>query len=140
MNDEPEKSAIPTWAWLLAFFLYPIGMFVALSAGRAISWFKAALLGIGSHLILLIFIAGMIRADEVDPPPEFRALILLGMAIYLIAIGHWHYHIGDRAEIWTEREKKSWRRAGLFSVFIVIAAALGPALMLIAPAIAGRMP
>ena len=78
-----------------------------------------------------------LRAEEVDPPPEFRALILMGIIIYLFAVGHWHYRIGESAQIWTESEQRSWRRTGYFSLFILFFAVIGPGLILLLQAIRG---
>ena len=124
MSDEPrrdlEPRALPDWAWGLALICHPPGLFIALAAARAIRWSTALVLALVSWLIMAAFVYGMmVMESEGGENP-----VLLGMGAYFVAVGYVQYRFGLRADLWTDRAIRLWRKVGCVAILCAVVAVL----------------
>jgi len=100
---------VPAWGWLLGIVFFPMGVFLVLGFSRALRWWAALLLSIGSYGMLLLFPEGLylLREERV----LVRCYVFIGWILYFLAVGQLQYAIGHRRGLWTARARRIWRCA-----------------------------
>jgi len=106
-----ECRPIPVWGWILAAFLFPAGIFIALAATRALRWWMAVFLALGSFGIFYVLVTIGESGQESCSPAAILAILW-----FYVAAGQFQYNIGRRHSLWTSEAARIWKGIGWITV------------------------
>jgi tetrahydromethanopterin S-methyltransferase subunit D len=112
-SQSRECRPIPVWGWILAAFLFPGGIFVGLAAARALRWWMAVLLALGSFGIFYVLVTIAESGQESCSPAAILAILW-----FYVAAGQFQYNIGCRHSLWTGGATRIWKGIGWITVAI----------------------
>jgi len=108
---------IPVWGWILGAPFFPSGIFIVLAVARALAWWRALLLALLAHGVLLILIRGLAIHDEAPCPHLHDLYGNLGCLLYMIAVGQLQYAIGQKRGLWSNQARRIWKIFGYVAAF-----------------------
>jgi len=112
-----KRRNLPSYIWLIAFLILPIGPYVALYFSGAISRSHAIFCSLLTQTMLIAFIYCI---SETEVKRDQQQWVLMSLTLYYALVATYQYSLGQKLHLWPRSGLRVWKKMAILYLIMFI--------------------